>query len=61
MSIKDELYRNSYNNRLKKTLIKEILIEDDTVKQINIDDKTMLYYNLYGMPLIEIFQIVSFL
>ena len=41
-------------NEPKKILIKEIHIEEDTAKQINIGDKIMLDYNRSGMPLIEI-------
>ncbi len=41
-------------NEVKKILIKEIHIEEDTAKQINIGDKIMLDYNRSGMPLIEI-------
>lgn len=41
-------------NETKKILIKEIHIEEDTAKQINIDNKIMLDYNRSGMPLIEI-------
>ena len=39
---------------MKKILIKEIHIEEDTAKQINFDNKIMLDYNRSGMPLIEI-------
>ena len=41
-------------NELKKILIKEIHIEEDTAKQINFGNKIMLDYNRSGMPLIEI-------
>ena len=41
-------------NEIKKILIKEIHIEEDTAKQINFDNKITLDYNRSGMPLIEI-------